>query len=251
MLGIKYMRRIGILTSIAVVLYFVLSSIYSIELSNLPNASNEFTPEVEPSSISSYERLFVADDYILTDNMLKVSKKLKDGKKTIYCNIAWFSNKELNQVLAIELGTDNFQHIIYHFKKSGLNTEIIQALNMFESLDDKNYAMIEDIDRKKQYIEEYIVLSMEIEKEYFVTKKGITLGDSKRDIEKYYGLPNSVSSSGLLKRYEWRFIGQESQQDEYMLEVDIIAENSFGHEATMFFNERNRLESLMLFNPIP
>jgi len=158
---------------------------------------------------------------------------------------AWFSNDTLKQTLVFVLYTDYHRMVTYHFLNSDIPAGIINRIELHTS--DGELAS----DKLKQkYFKGFLTQTTKIGRYYFKTSKGFKLGDSKEKAIKVYGKADKTKIENGIEKYEWDLIGDAFYDGKTKLKGNILAENSFGHQTTMFFRN-NKLIGLIFHNDIP
>jgi hypothetical protein len=187
----------------------------------------------------------VVDDYPVSNEMLapnahsRKSGEISDGEG------AWFSNDTLKQTLVFVLYTDYHRLVTYHFLNNDIPLGIIQRMELQtapgELASDK---------LKQKYFKGFLIQTTKIGRSYFKTNKGFKLGDSKEKALKVYGKPDKITIVNGVEKYEWNFAGDILHDSKTKLKRNILAEDSFGHQTTMFFRS-NKLIGLIFYNDIP
>jgi len=189
-------------------------------------------------------RKFMVDDYPVTNEMLgpnahsRKSGEITDGEG------AWFSNDTLKQTLVFVLYTDYHRLVTYHFLNNDIPFGIIKRMEL-----SKDGELASD-NLKQKYFRGFLAQTTKIGKSYFITKKKFKLGDSKEKAIKAYGKPDKISVGSGVEKYEWNFVGDILYDEKTKLKRNILAEDSFGHQTTMFFRN-NKLIGLIFHNDIP
>ena len=187
---------------------------------------------------------FRVDNYPVTDEMFTPNLHSRKSGEISEDEGAWFSNDTLKQTLVFVLYTDYHRLVTYHFLNNDIPFGIIKRMELHtghELASDK---------LKQKYFKGFLTQTTKIRKSYFKTNKGFKLGDSKEKALKVYGKPDKTKIENGIEKYEWDFIGYISYDGKTKLKRNILAEDSFGHQTTMFFRN-NKLIGLIFYNEIP
>ncbi len=190
---------------------------------------------------------FVVDNYPLTEDMFGIDV---NGTKIKSNNVAsidkfWFTNDTLNQTIVVELYTDNFRMVTFHFLNDNIPKELIRRMELH--LEGGNLASQQE---KEMNFKSFINSSKRISKRYFVTTKGFKPGDSKQKAFDIYGTPDKKTKEGNIEILEWDFVGEILYDGKTNLKGKPLARDSYGHQAIMFF-KNNKLIALIFHNYIP
>jgi hypothetical protein len=190
---------------------------------------------------------FIADDYPITYKMMKDHEinSSKVSGKTVSHDKIWFKNDNLKQTLIFDLYTDGFRVSIFHFLNNNIPLDIIEKIEL-----NTKDGQIASNQQKKEDFQGFLNQAVSINTKYFTSKKGIKLGDEKSKLLKIYGKPNSKTVINGIEKLEWNFIGDQLNEETEESNEKTIAENSFGHQASLFFKD-NHLIGLILHNDIP
>jgi hypothetical protein len=213
-------------------------------ISNIPATMDNFH---EPRTLGrSFDTIpkFVVDDYPLTIDMIyrnvysRKSGAVTDGEG------AWFSNDTLKQTLVFVLYTDGHRLYTFHFLNSDIPPGLINRMELHSG------GEIAPNELKQKIFKGFLMQTTKISKSYFKTDKGFMLGDNKQKALKIYGKPTKIKTENGIERYEWEFSGDAFEDGKTDLKGKHVAENSFGHQATLFFR-KNKLIGLILHNETP
>jgi hypothetical protein len=158
---------------------------------------------------------------------------------------AWFSNDTLKQTLVFVLYTDYHRLVTYHFLNNDIPFGIIQRMELHTAVGELASDKL-----KQKYFKGFLVNTTKIGRSYFKTNKGFKLGDSKEKALKVYGKPDKTTIVNGVQNYEWDFAGDILYDSKTKLKRKILAEDSFGHQTTMFFRN-NKLIGIIFHNDIP
>jgi len=185
------------------------------------------------------------DDYPVTNEMLAPNARSRKSGEISDGEGAWFSNDTLKQTLVFFLYTDYHRLVTYHFLNNDIPIGIIQRMELHtadgELASDK---------LKQKYFKGFLTQTTKIGRSYFKTNKRFKLGDNKEKALKVYGKPDKTTIVNGVEKYEWDFVGDISYDSKTKLKRNILAEDSFGHQITMFFRS-NKLIGLIFHNDIP
>ena len=201
-------------------------------------------------SIPDTIKKFVVDDYPVTDEMLadktsSNSSYKKQSGQTFSYDKAWFSNDTLKQPLVFELYTDYHRLVTYHFLDNDIPTDLINRMELHidggELASDK---------QKLKDFSGFLKQTTKINSSYFITDKGLRLGDTKQKAVETYGNPDKQTITDGIEKLEWLFIGDTSYDGKTDLKGKPLADNSFGHQILMYFRN-GKLIGQILHNDIP
>jgi hypothetical protein len=187
---------------------------------------------------------FVTDDYPLTYDMIHQSAYSRKSGEVTDGEGAWFSNDTLEQTLVFVLYTDGHRLYTFHFLNSDIPLGLINRMELHSG------GEIAPNELKQKNFKGFLTQTTKISKSYFKTDKGFMLGDNKQKALKIYGKPTKITTENGNERYEWEFSGDAFEGGKTSLKGKRVAENSFGHQATLFFR-KNKLIGLILHNEIP
>jgi hypothetical protein len=188
---------------------------------------------------------FTVDDFPVSDQLLKDNRKKINIDVTIPDEFVFIKNTTLKQTLAFELYTDLHRYKTYLFYNNEISYELLKLF--YFPLTKGKYQTIKE---RKALFEKISSHAGEINTKYFTSHKGIKLGDSKEKILRLYPAGytehESESCNGDCEILQWKFTGELLDEKENLP----VAQNSFGHEVTMIF-ENDKLTVLVLTNEIP
>jgi len=188
---------------------------------------------------------FVIDGYPVTDEMLAPNAHSRKSGEISDVEGAWFSNDTLKQTLVFVLYTDYHRLITYHFLNNDIPIGIIQRMELHTADGELASDKI-----KQKYFNGFLAQTTKIGRPYFKTNKGFKLGDSKEKALKAYGKPDKTIIVNGVDKYDWDFVGDILYDSKTKLKRNILAEDSFGHQITMFFRS-NKLIGIIFHNDIP
>jgi hypothetical protein len=192
---------------------------------------------------------FVVDDLPVTDKMFgrdihTNGREMKSGSIRSYDKV-WFTNDSLGETLVYELYTDDFRMEIFLFLNNNIPKGLIKRMELHTA-----EGQLADDKLKATCFKGFIRLSRKINPKFFITDKGLKLGSIKEDVIKVYGAPGKTSKAGKVEMLEWAFPGDILYNGKSSLKGKRLAKDSFGHQATMFFQD-DVLIGLILHNDIP
>ena len=191
------------------------------------------------------------DDYQVTNEMLSqqrsddYSSYKKESGETYSTDKAWFSNDSLKQTLVFELYTDYHRLTTYHFSNTDIPKALIDRINL--QTKDGNIATHQ---QKQKDFNGFLKQATNINSYYFVSNKGLRLGDTKGKATNIYGKPDKFANSNGVEKFEWDFIGDILYDGKTDLKGKPLAKDNFGHQVIMFF-KNNKLIGQVLHNDIP
>jgi hypothetical protein len=192
----------------------------------------------------------IPDDYPIPNNMFKGNCQHKESGEIISIDKAWFTNDTLKQTLVFELYTDYHRLEIYHFYNDKIPEELISRMVLHIATGPHKSMGSASTKQKQTFFRGFINSSKKISQSYFITSKGIKLGDKKEKIFGIYGKPNSISILSGIEKYEWIFQGDNIQSVTRETNNKLLAKDSFGYEVAMFF-KGNKLIAMRFRNDIP
>jgi len=227
---------------------FTIASLFLIVLfSDIdPSTNNSLLPQSKiQSKLTDTIPKFRVDNYPVTDEMLGPNAHNRKSGEISDVEGAWFSNDTLKQTLVFILYTDYHRMVTYHFVNNDIPAGIINRMELHtadgELAPDK---------LKQKFFKGFLTQTTKIGKSYFKTYKGFKLGDNKEKALKIYGKPDKIKIENGIERYGWDFIGDILYDGKTKLKRYVLAENSFGHQTTMFFRN-NKLIGIIFHNDIP
>jgi hypothetical protein len=188
----------------------------------------------------------IPDDYPVSNNMFVGNYEERNSGEITSFDKAWFTNDTLKQTLVFELYTDYFRCEIFHFYNNDIPDDLIKImeLNVANGTGDTATEL-----QKKKYFKEFLSSSKKINKSYFITNKGLKLGDHKNKAVLIYGKPDKSFISKGIEKYEWNFEGDEPEIANKTTTTKPLAEG-FGYRVRMFF-KNDKLIAMILNNYIP
>ena len=212
--------------------------------SNEPNIQTDsIDVKVEFKANTNSIQAFNVDDYPINNEMLKGNHGLKKSGVINSFDKVWFTNQDKNEVLVFELYTDYHRLITYHFDNNNVPEIIVKRMELHVEGGE-----LATLVQKTKHFKGLIEQSIEINKNKFISEKGIFLGMSKKRGIEMYGIPDTQEIESGFKTLKWEFIGDAS--NEITNHVKPIAMESFGHSVTMIFRN-DSLVGYILYNDIP
>ena len=228
--------------------FFTIAALFLIVVVSDTDAStnNCLLPESKiQSKLTDTIPKFRVDNYPVTDEMLGPNAHNRNSGEIFDVEGAWFSNDTLKQTLVFVLYTDYHRLVTYHFLNNDIPAGIINRMELHTA--DGELASNK---LKQKYFKGFLTQTIKIGKSYFKTCKGFKLGDSKEKALGVYSKPDKAKIENGIERNEWDFIGDILYDGKTNRKGKPLAEDSFGHQATMFFRN-NKLIGLILHNDIP
>jgi hypothetical protein len=193
--------------------------------------------------------LFTPDDYSVTKGMLEKFHSNISIKDIYSYDKAWFINKELNEILIFELYTDYHRLAIYHCTTDFLFSDLINLTKIHRKINPDTIVMADEIS-KMQSFQKLFSNAVEIDKSYFKTNQGISLGICKNDAIRKYGYPQKSTLLHGIEILNWDFMGEYVITETGEKPKGKIAKNSWGYHIVLYFKS-DRLVALILKNDIP
>jgi len=200
-------------------------------------------------SVSDTIKKFSVDDYPITNKMFTDKSNNSSYRKlsgnTFSVDKIWFSNDTIKQTLVFELYSDYHRLVTYHFLNNDTPIDLINKIELHT-----NDGKLASDKQKLKDFSGFLKQATKINSSYFVTNKGLKLGDIKQKAVDIYGSPNKKSITDEIEKLEWLFLGDEFYDGKTNLKGKPLAENSFGHQIEMYFRN-GKLIGQILFNDIP
>lgn len=208
--------------------------------------SNQFDENSRKAFFKDSFPTFEVDDYPITTEMLRKLNRTdgiityKSGKTVTY-DMAWFTDSD--QTIVIQLATDYYRFITYHFLNNDVSEELIYDIGFNTENGD-----LATNDQVRIDFTGFLDESEVIDSKYFHSNKGIELGMDQQKAISIYGNPDSTVTSKGIQKLVWSFYGDE----EHLIESTERprAKNSFGHKVSMYFR-KDKLIAQRIFNVIP
>ena len=186
------------------------------------------------------------DDYPVTNEMFRVSKTNSNNYtaqsgNTISNDKVWFCNDTLNQILVFELYTDYYILATYHFYKNDIPMDLLKSIELLTERRE-----IADEKQKLKDINGFLMQAKRISKTFFITKKGIELGNTKQEAIKIYGETTKKSTVELTEKLEWEFVGDSMPNHQETLKGKALAKNSWGHKIQMYFKDGKLIGQVLM-----
>ncbi len=186
------------------------------------------------------------DDFPVTDDMLNENDGELQIDSIISFDKAWFYNAELDQTLVFELYTD--YHRMYTYLFSTKYIEQIKSdltLHRFK----KNTIYTSNQNEIKSYIPLFARRGQQIKKKYFISNKGIAIGDKIQKAIKTYGAPDSTYRNKKITNYIWKYHGEYDNWNETVRQRR-IARNSYGYKI-IIYTLNDKIIAVCLVKEIP
>ena len=202
-------------------------------------------------NISDSIKRFVVDDYPVTFEMIKkqnvdnYSSYSKTSGKTKSIDKVWFSNNTLKQTLIFELYTDGHRLVTYHFNNNDIPLDVIERIEL-HNFDGKLANKQQELIDFKGFLSQ----SALIDRKYFITNKGLKLGDHKYKALEIYGPPDKKTVHNGVEKLDWHFVGDFVYDGKVNLKGRPLAKDNYGHQAYLFF-KKEKLIGQILHNDIP
>jgi len=213
---------------------------------------------VEIDSILENLNFIETDDYPVTNEMFRypIIEYNYQVEEVYSTEKVWFTNNNLKQTLIFQLSTDSYRAAMYHFKNNDVPDNLISKIEL-NTLENDNFIWNgASVEQKKRALHGFIKHSEQIDKLFFITKKGVKLGDDKIKLINLYGEPDTKSREDNYEILEWSFVGDITLAYEYGINAlkdspkKTVAKNSFGYIVTVYF-KNNKLVAQILENEIP
>jgi hypothetical protein len=182
---------------------------------------------------------FVAEDYPITNDMLRDASKKQDY-------IVWFCNDTLNQTIGMELYTDYHRLSIVCFRNDAVPDDLLKRSYLFANASDTVFS----IAQKMKKVQDIVKKAERINSSFFTTNKGFVLGAGKQKAIDCYGTPDKQSLVDGVEIWDWKFAGDIAYDDRVDLKRKPVAMDSFGQEITMYF-KKGKLVGQIIENTAP
>ncbi|MFH0896095.1 MAG: hypothetical protein V2A54_16805 [Bacteroidota bacterium] len=195
------------------------------------------------------DNYIIPDDYPVTNEMFKDCRTEKNIEEVFSFDKAWFKNQELGEVLIFELYTDYHRSAIYHCKSDFLFSDLIKQVELHRKTGASTFDLADE-GKKQKVFKKFFDNSVEIDKSYFRTNQGISLGICKSDAIKKYGNPSSDTAINNIIILKWDFQGDYAIAETGDKPKGKVAKDSFGFHVIMYF-KLDKLVAMILINDIP
>jgi hypothetical protein len=204
-------------------------------LKNHPLAKSQLFP-TRLSQIEKVDRMFKSRELVR-------SVEKESTSKTPYKDENWFTDDSADQEMLIGTGCDMIISNVVLYLRNVVPQKIDE--------DAINNPEIMGLPRKK------------IARSFFVTERGLKLGDTKEKAFKLYGKPTIVDKVSGYEKYEWDYVGIEDPEGESVLDFNQYNDDcigrakkgyrftyGFGYKVKLFFKE-GKLAALILERELP
>lgn len=189
-------------------------------------------PTTTPVTVTkSKAPIFGVDDYQINNHRLRNAQQPE--MPVFEFDGAYFCSG--NQVVAYKLYTDHFRHGIFHFYNDAIPEILLKELQLKTPLT-KGQTVVPQMN--------------ELHIDYFISKKGFKLGDSKEKAIDIYKTPDIQETKDGIEHLKWSFIGDEIYDGSQDLKGRPIAYKSYGHTVHMYFKD-NKMVGHYLINDAP
>lgn len=243
-----------ILRSLFVVGFILLFYLANIKTENAFKKHNKNALARYQAGIVDTTLYMKEDDYAFGDDMLKD----KTGSQPMYLmnfsNLfsmekVWFTNKELDETIVIQLYTDYHKSEVFHFQNSDAPQNLKDQIELQILQKDKKYYLA-TAEEKRSGFNGLLKQSQAIAPSYFTSKQGIKLGDNKAKIISKYGTPDSTKTVNGFEENYWTFEGDMGDVNHKKTPGKKLVYNSFGHSVIAYFKS-DKLAGRIMRNAIP
>ncbi len=172
-------------------------------------------------------------DYVKIDSKIILSAEKKQGDHMVW-GYYFFTDKAKKQVLVINVGCCMSPVNIYIFYKDQIPPRLIKHYEF-------HYRHNQISKEPLSYIKERIKNATILKEEFFITKKGIKLGTSYKDIINTYGVPDKIEiirRNPRVVKYHWYVLGKEEAKSiPEVIKEKVCPELEFGYESYIEFVE--------------
>lgn len=178
----------------------------SIDSTNKLAATDSLSKPISKDTLLAADTIqrFIVDDFPVSYEMMRkqeadnYSSYTKTSGKTRSLDKAWFTNDTLQQTLIFELYTDGHRLVTYHFYTNDIPADLIDRIELHNENGD-----LANKQQKLRDFKGFLNQAVKIDKKFFTTDKGLSLGDDKQKVLKIYGKPdkktekNGVQKTGM------------------------------------------------------
>ncbi len=243
-----------ILRSLFVVGFILLFYIANIKTENAFKKHKKNALAKQQTGVVDSTLYIKEDDYAFSNDMLKDKTsnnslyKLQSGN-LFSIEKVWFTNKELDETIVIQLYTDYHKSGIFHFQNSGAPQNLKDQIELQILQKDKKYYLATP-EEKRDGFNGLLKQSQVIAPSYFTSKQGIKLGDSKQKLIAKYGTPDSTKTVNGFEESYWTFEGDLGEVNPKKRAGKKLVYDSFGHSVIAYF-KNNKLIGRIMRNEIP
>jgi hypothetical protein len=118
-------------------------------------------------------------------------------------NKEWFISHDREQSLVLELATDDYRLVTYHFLNNDIPKPLIDRMELH--VDKKSFFDLAKLNHKKRRFKDFLDSAVQIDTSYFVSLYGFRLGDNKSRILNRLGDPIQTSVDNGIEQFDWQF----------------------------------------------
>jgi hypothetical protein len=243
-----------ILRSVFVVGFLLLFYVANLKTENAFKKHNKNALARYQAGIVDTTLYIKEDDYVFSNDMLKDKTGSQPMYLMTFSNLfsiekVWFTNKELDETIVIQLYTDYHKSEIFHFQNSDAPQNLKDQIELQILRKDKKY-YIATAEEKRSGFDGLLKQSQVIAPSYFTSKHGVKLGDSKQKLIAKYGTPDSTKTVNGFEESYWTFTGDMGQVNPKRTVGRKLAYDSFGHSVIAYF-KNGKLVGRIMRNEIP
>ena len=198
--------------------------------------------------LAPFSHAIEVDDYPIANEMLTSGYDDIGSQDCRSSGKAWFVNDSNNQALVISLYTDYHREKLIRFDPHGIPDIVFQSIDLYK----RKTNHYERISREEEpnCLQQFLEVAARIPSNYFITKKGFTLGISTQEAIKYYGDPHNIKSTSEGKLLIWDFVGEHMLTKEKAKKYEVYAANSWGYHVKILFKKEKAI-AIMMVNDFP
>ena len=188
------------------------------------------------------------DEFSVTDSMIRSSLR-EIQIDSVISYMSWFYNEKTKQVLLFEFGTDLYRVETYLFSEEYIKERFPSFL--FQRRPYQKNVVICEKDAKT-YFPKFIEQSKRINRSFFISKRGLKIGENISKIIEQNGKPDTIMLDKKIEMYKWKYRGDLNDWD---TEAEIkanrkIARDSFGYQVILYV-KNEKVIGIRLFKEIP
>ena len=193
---------------------------------------------------STGQSVIIPDDFPLTPQMLRANRQDKAYVGVVAHDMVWFTNDTLDQTLIVELKLDVHRWHISLFNNHSMPGSLLSRL----PLQEVRTREIATQKAKLTFVKEVVKRTRRIGQLYFVSLKGVRLGDEKSKLLSFYGEPTQCTDLKETQKCSWDFAGEINTTS--ITDDRPLARRSYGYHVEAFF-KNDLLVAIMLTNDVP
>ena len=179
----------------------------------------------------------IADDYPVTDDMLKGYGDPVKHNGVVSFDRVWFVNDRINQALIVKLHVDYHRTQFIHFDTRQIPSVVLDFLELHtKSKSGKGYELLGE-ELKPRALVDFLEGAKRIAPKYFITNKGFSPGMSPGKAVELYGDPTAIEETKEGKLYIWDYMGELAPADKKKDPTAGYVADSFGQHIKILFQD--------------